>query len=783
MGIYGAMGIAVGGLKAQSYALEQISSNIANSQTTGYKRVDTSFVDLVTDSPYWQQAGGSVQVYSRGTNTVQGDISNAAVGTYMALNGDGFFVVDQQQGESDGNPIFSGVDAYTRRGDFEIDANGYLVNGSGYFLKGFPVDATTGNISGSLPEAMILSNDFLDANSTTEIKYRANLADYPLTASADPDVPNSELLNAGGFTTNPTTQPTPATVNGSGLANDTNATVTGTVAISADTAANVTGATGLTGTNAASTLVSDGETLTVSIGGTNFTFEFDVSGTNVPSGSNIEVDASGDIDTLLANIQTAIQAQTSGDETAALAGGTVTVDLGSNNTDSITLGGTAAGLGLAGTTEPTNGDVAALDGQTLVIGSDTITFGTGVGEVSNRAELETALAGLTTANVSASINGSGFLTVSGAALATDFAVGGSVDAATAFGVAEQNYSATNTALAGSNAALTLQVGSGAVTNIDLTGINSVEQLATLLNGIDDITYDITDGRVEIVADNGTDTVTLGGDAGALAALGLTAGTTNPTPSTSQYVQANETSGFLESSISGGAITVYDEGGGPANVQLRWAKVASTQNGDANDNWNLFYLSDSTATGTQPMWTNVGEDFTFNASGQLISPATTSITLSNLVVDGSTVGDVTLSYGNGGLTQFADANGNAEVTELRQDGYSAGELVGVSISETGRVVASYDNGRTIDLYQVAIANFNATNRLAKVDGGAFVETQDSGPPIIGTEASIIGSALENSNTDIADEFTKLITTQQAYAAGTRIVTTSDEMLQEVLNMVR
>ncbi|MCB1473583.1 MAG: flagellar hook-basal body complex protein [Rhodobiaceae bacterium] len=462
MGIYGAMGIAVGGLKAQSYALEQISSNIANSQTTGYKRIDTSFVDLVTDSPYWQQAGGSVQVYSRGTNTVQGDISNASVGTYMALNGDGFFIVDQQTGESDGAPIFSGVNAYTRRGDFEIDANGYLVNGAGYFLKGFPVDSTTGNISGSLPQAMELSNDFLQANPTTEIKYRANLADYPLTANADPDVANSELLDAADFANDPTTS--------------------GTLA--------------------------------------------------------------------------------------------------------------------------------------------------------------------------------------------------------------------------------------------------------------------TDG----------------------------------------YIQASDETTFLESSISGGAITVYDQGGGPVNVQLRWAKVASTQNGDPADNWNMFYLSDSTATGTNAMWTNVGQDYTFDSSGQL-SPAVTSVTLTGLTIDGSSIGDVTLNHGTAGLTQFADANGNAEVTELSQDGYAAGELVGVSISETGRVVASYTNGRSIDLYQVAVAKFNATNRLAKLDGGAYAETQDSGPPIVDTEARIIGSALENSNTDIADEFTKLITTQQAYAAGTRIVTTSDEMLQEVLNMVR
>lgn len=108
---------------------------------------------------------------------------------------------------------------------------------------------------------------------------------------------------------------------------------------------------------------------------------------------------------------------------------------------------------------------------------------------------------------------------------------------------------------------------------------------------------------------------------------------------------------------------------------------------------------------------------------------------------------------------------------------------MTISDTGRVVASYDNGRTVDLYQVAIANFNAPNNLAKIDGGAYVETQASGAPIISSDASIIGSALENSNTDIADEFTKLITTQQAYSASTRIVTTSDEMLEEVLNMVR
>ncbi|MEM8878598.1 MAG: flagellar hook-basal body complex protein [Pseudomonadota bacterium] len=781
MGIFGALGISVSGLNAQSSALEQISSNIANSQTTGYKRTDMSFVDLVTQSSPGRQSGSAVQAFSRATNSVQGDIQNAPVSTYMALNGSGFFVVEQQSGFVDGQPIFEGIDRYTRRGDFDLDASGFFVNGAGYYLKGLPVDSQTGNVSGSIPEAIRVTNDFLPANKTNEIVLRSNLSDYPLTANADPNIANSELLNNSVFANNPTTQSAPANVNGASLANDTNATVTGTVAIAADTAANATGTAALTGTNLASTLVSNGETLSVSIGGTSVTFEFDTDGTNTPTGSNVEIDASGDIDTLLANIQAAIRTATGGDETAALNAGTITVDLGSNNSDSVTFGGTAAALGLSGTTEPTNAGIAALNGQTLTIGVDTITFGTGAGQVSNRTELEAQLAGLTTPNVTASIDGSGFLDIDAATIGTDFAVGGTVDASTAFGVTEQTYSATNAALAASTGTATLQFGTGAVQNIDLTSVGSVEELATLLGGIADITYDATDGRIEITPSNNNDTVTIGGAAGALAALGLSAGTTNPTPSVNQYVQANEATTFLESSIAGGAITVFDEGGSPLNVQLRWAKIDSTQAG-GSDTWNLFYLEDSNASGTQPMWRNVGTEYTFDASGQL-SPAVTSVNIANLTVDGVSAGAVTLTHGQNGITQFSDSNGNAEVTELSQDGFSAGELVGLNISEEGRIIASYSNGRTVDVFQVVQAEFNAANKLQKLDGGGFARTQESGVAIISDGSSIIGGALENSNTDIADEFTKLIVTQQAYSAGTRIVSTADEMLSEALNMVR
>ena len=90
MGIYGALATAVTGLRAQSFALENISGNIANSQTTGYKRIETDFLDLMPDAPLNRQTPGAVIGSSRATNTVQGDIKTASSDTYMALNGTGF---------------------------------------------------------------------------------------------------------------------------------------------------------------------------------------------------------------------------------------------------------------------------------------------------------------------------------------------------------------------------------------------------------------------------------------------------------------------------------------------------------------------------------------------------------------------------------------------------------------------------------------------------------------------------------------------------------------------
>ena len=179
MGIYGALSTAVTGLRAQSFALENISGNIANSQTTGFKRVDTDFLDLIPDQPRKIQTSGSVLAQSQSTNTQQGDVKSVSNSTYMAVNGSGFFVVEPAIGQTDGAAVFGGSNYYTRRGDFDINKNGYLVNGSGYYLKGLPIDATTGNISSSLPQVIRVSNSFLPAAPTTRINYQLNLPQLP----------------------------------------------------------------------------------------------------------------------------------------------------------------------------------------------------------------------------------------------------------------------------------------------------------------------------------------------------------------------------------------------------------------------------------------------------------------------------------------------------------------------------------------------------------------------------------------------------------------------------
>jgi flagellar hook protein FlgE len=244
------------------------------------------------------------------------------------------------------------------------------------------------------------------------------------------------------------------------------------------------------------------------------------------------------------------------------------------------------------------------------------------------------------------------------------------------------------------------------------------------------------------------------------------------------VRGDDTARFLSQSISGGAITAYDSVGQPISLELRWAKTSNA----SPETWNLFYLENSSATGATVSWRNVGQPVTFGPSGAQTSPS--SFTLNNLTVDGATVGNVNLVFGGNGLTQFAALNGLVRQDTITQDGYPSGVLDAVSIEADGRVVGTYTNGRVVPVAQIQIAQFNADNALKRLDSGVYARTIESGLPITGLNgSSLIGGHVEGSNTDIAEEFSKMIVTQQAYSANTRVVSTSQQMMTEVINMIR
>jgi flagellar hook protein FlgE len=156
MGSFDSLSSAISGLQAQSFALQNISGNIANSQTTAYKTTDTNFQDYLNSQFAGIQSSDGVQALSTTSNTVQGTIQSSSVGTSMAINGDGYFTVERPASiAGGGQPSFAGASpAYTRRGDFQLDANGYLVNGAGNYLMGTPVDPATGNTTGGTPQVL-----------------------------------------------------------------------------------------------------------------------------------------------------------------------------------------------------------------------------------------------------------------------------------------------------------------------------------------------------------------------------------------------------------------------------------------------------------------------------------------------------------------------------------------------------------------------------------------------------------------------------------------------------
>jgi flagellar hook protein FlgE len=337
----------------------------------------------------------------------------------------------------------------------------------------------------------------------------------------------------------------------------------------------------------------------------------------------------------------------------------------------------------------------------------------------------------------------------------------------------------------------VSTGSAAGTNLTASPpqIDVTDTVGTLLTAIGNITgvAPTINASGQITLHTGTtQDLTVTSAAGGFAALGFTSPVSQlrTTSAGKGVVAANELTAFTNESISGGAVTAYNAAGTPVNLQLRWAKIDSASLGGGHqDVWNLFYQTDTTATGGQTAWVNVGTNFTFGANGALTSPTGSALTIPSVSVDNQSLGNLTLNIASGALTQYASSGGAATINQIQQNGFAAGQLQSVAIDNNGIVVGTFSNGQNIDLAQVTLSHFNGTNYLKALDGGAYAATTESGAAIIGASGTIAGSSLEGSNTDIADEFTKLIVTQQAYSANTKVITTANSMVQSLLNVLQ
>ena len=194
--LFGALDTSVSGLNAQSAAFGNLSDNIANSQTTGFKRTDTNFTDYLTTSTATTNDSGVVLATPDYRNNVQGTINTSDNPLSLAISGNGFFQVAQETASPNGGTTVSTQPEYTRNGNFTLDKNGYLVNSSGNVLSGWNADPTTGVINQNLITPIKINQSPFSPVPTSAVTLNANLPATP--ASNTPVTSQVNVYDAQG---------------------------------------------------------------------------------------------------------------------------------------------------------------------------------------------------------------------------------------------------------------------------------------------------------------------------------------------------------------------------------------------------------------------------------------------------------------------------------------------------------------------------------------------------------------------------------------------------------
>ena len=751
MSIFGAMQSGISALASQSSSMGAISDNIANVNTVGYKNNSVAFSTLVTKQTSSSlYSPGGVQSGPKQSISAQGLLSATSNSTDVAISGSGFFVVNQAANPGEGD-----LWAYTRAGSFSVDQNGFLKNTGGYYAQAWSLLPWDGN-----PNATVV-----DVNG---IKYMKAYYD----SAGNTVYINDNIIDG--------TNLRPVNLsNIGGTATPTHQISLGANLPSSDPIYDPTNAAA-GGKRKVSALIYDslGNASNMSLEYTKTSSNGWSMGASVPSGASSVTLYGG--------------RETSGDvnQDVYYAAGQLEFTKIPENGSSIAI--TDAGTGVTYNFIFTNGTATIPPdaGQNKYIAVDIAT-----GIITTNDFVQAFEAALRENMPSANR-----FTADASSIQIVQSVAGSaltIDASKTLACVQ---SATNPAQDTGipTGVFTIQAIDDDIKNtarIDFTSTTASDYLNKTIT-LDGKTYHFVNTDTPDTPDDGNYYINIsdaisGGEVNPTKLVALLGAKLNSTASEPSRFIASGSSLEIMPSSTGGDIAIDTTDLGTAINGIVRDKDLNTWKSIQNTTATL--ANQFTVNGTEVEQGAVVPAVRFNADGTPKYFYVDEMAIEwangaqNMDGDPDNGTRITLDMGNVGTNDgLTNLSGDFLTNYINQDGAKFGSYTGVSIGEDGVVTALFDNGETRPIAILPLATFANAEGMDALTGNTWIETDASGQAMLrqaGTNGAgeITAYSLESSNVDLATEFSNMIVTQRAYSAATKIITTADEMLDELTRM--
>ncbi|MDL2347941.1 flagellar hook protein FlgE [Campylobacter hyointestinalis] len=762
----------VTGLQAHQIAMDVEGDNIANVNTVGFKYSRVSFADLfsqtakVATAPQGELGGKNSMQIGLGTqvNAVtkifkQGSVQTTDKNTDLAIQGDGFFVVSPDGGKTN---------YYTRNGDFSRDSLGNFVDKNGYIVQGWMRDDATGIIDPTSPIKNIQIQPGLStpANPTSEISMKGNLNSGSSIGTQKSPVYSLDSKNGwidlnGNNIMDENEAHNENDVNADKFYVDSNKQMKleergvdlGVLFNDAGEGFNLREGQGIWASYADAKYTFTPADIDANAG---TAFSITLNGITIPQTTVTKADD------IVAKINE-YTAKTG--VTASLSGGNITL----------------INQNASGTTDAMKNIKVTVNGGNAVNGIDTKSVITAYKYTYSPAQ----------SNATHAYND-----------ATARVVHTTEDLRRAMQTDARNY----VDYTGNGAITENNINDGVEVSINEKGQfviknpagdafneedvrNDVQHDVTIVTTRDDI--DNTDGATNNAETNVNDhniylTVTGFSDANANINENTKFADTFKTLGGGLSTgDGSRTSSGVYMATHSSTIEIYDSLGSKHEIKIDFAKTGySAENGT---DWSMVIQVPEPAKISIDAPTNViTGSLKFKPDGSLLgfNPSNITFTANN---GSAAEQSIELNFGKtadfNGMTSY---DSKSSTDDIKQDGYTGGTLNELRVDESGTIIGAFTNGKSFGLAQVALAKFTNNEGLESNGGNVFVQTANSGDPVIGTaqtagRGKVNASSLEMSNVDLSRSLTQLIIVQRGYQANSKTITTSDQMLNTLLQL--